>query len=217
MAQSKLDIYNFSLFQIGHTRTVNSPTENTIERKHCDAVYNQHRRAILESSKWAFAKTFIKLSLTGNVTPDGRLEYHYPIECLKALEIVRSSPRVPKIPFMTGSIRDIETNEERRVIWTNAPDAVLLCIRDVTLPSMFTSNFTQALSYRMGVDLATVLAKNSSKSNDMFKLYQWAMDQAILSGEVEAEDEPERDAEWIEQAYDTEMFSPSYSKLRQGY
>lgn len=197
MATSKLEIYNQALFNIGHTKGVVSPSENTAERLNCEAVYEPRKRALIGMAKWGFAKTEETLSLTG-FTPTGWLyEYYYPQQCVKALEIARSSLKAKRIPFQTALRYDASTGAESRVIWTNQAGASLLYLRDVQSPTVFTPNFETCLSFFMAPDLARVMAKNSKSPSEMFQLFQFHFQQAILAGEAEAIDEEEQEPEWI--------------------
>lgn len=197
MTASQTEIFNMALFNIGHSRRVNTVAEDTPEAKNCRAVYGIHRRALLTMAKWSFAKSILPLALTGNEVVGYDYEYTYPPDCLKALEIARSSKDLPKVPFQTGSTINYLTNEQSRVIWTNEASAQLVFMRDVNVTGLFTPLFDQTLAYRMSVDLARVMATREATAKEMLQLFQFSFNQAILSGEAEAEDEPAPDAAWI--------------------
>lgn len=197
MSTSKNDIFNLSIFQIGHTKTIFDPDENSPEAAHCRKIYDQHRRAILSMAKWSFAKTVTPLALTAN-TPNGwSYEYQYPSGCLKALEIAKTNPYDAPIPFQAGSTYDSVNNVNNRVIWTNWEGASLVHIRDLEDTTKFTPMFVQTLANRMSSDLARVLAKKDTLAGQMFQMYQLSFNDAVRMGEVEAEDVPQNDAAWI--------------------
>jgi len=197
MATDKVEIYNQALFNIGHAKRVISPTENTTERLNCEAVYEPRKRALLAMAKWSFAKTEVALSLTG-FTPTGwEYEYFYPQGCLKALEIARASVQEKPIPFQTALRYDDTTGQETRVVWTNEAEASLLFLRNVQSPTVFTPSFDTALASFMSVDLSRVMTKSSKTPSEMFQLFQFHFQQAVLAGEAEAVEEPQPDAEWI--------------------
>lgn len=201
MATDKTEIYNLSLFHIGHTRRVESPTENSTERRNCEAVYNSAKRSLLTMANWSFAKTIVNLSLTG-FTPKGwAYEYHYPQGCIKALEIARDSDAQKEIPFQTALRYNDETGAETRVIWTDEANAQLLFVRNVQSPTVFTPLFDLTLAYYMGIPLSRVMAKNTRVAGEMTQLFQFHLSEAIRAGEAEAQDKPEQDADWIKEAY----------------
>lgn len=197
MATSKLDIYNQALFNIGHTKRVQSPTETSAERQNCEAIYEPRKRTLIGMAKWGFAKTQATLSLTGRTPTGWNYEYYYPQGCVKALEIARSSLREKRIPFQTGLYYNETDGSESKVILTNAAGASLWFLRDVQNVAVFPPNFETALSFFMSPDLARVMSKNSKTSSEMFQLFQYHFNQAIMAGEAEAIDEKEADAEWI--------------------
>lgn len=200
MAQTKVDVYNNSLFLIGHTVKVNNPDEQTIEATNCKAVYDIHRRAILTQANWGFAKTEIALSLTGNTPKGWAYEYHYPAKCLKVIELMRDSPLLPKIPFQIGSHYDANTGEEIKTIWTNEAGAYALFTRDTEIVDLFTPKFFDTLSSRVAVDLARVMTTLVS-IKDMWNMFTYNFSEAVRVGEAEAEDEPEKESSWITEAY----------------
>ena len=201
MATNKTDIYNLALFHIGHSTRVQSPTEPTTERRNCEAVYETAKRALLTMANWSFAKAITALSLTGNTPKGWAYEYYYPQGCIKALEIARDSDRQKEIPFQTALRYDESTGAETRVIWTDEAGAQLLFMRDVQNPTVFTPPFDMTLSYFMGIPLARVMAKNTRTPGEMSQLFQFHLSEAIRSGEAEAQDKPEQDADWIKEAY----------------
>jgi len=197
MATTNVDIYNLSLFYIGHSRRIESPTESTTENRNCTAIYEQSKRALLTMADWSFAKTSEFLSLTGHSATGWGNEYYYPQGCIKALEIARSSQEQDVIPFQTALRYDQISGEESRVIWTDESSAELVFLRDVLSPAMFTPKFIDTLAYYMGIPLARVMAKNTKTPADMTQMFQYNLSEAIRSGEAEAQDKKELDAEWI--------------------
>ena len=201
MAATKLDLYNYALFNIGHTRRVDSPTENSIERQNCEAIYEQKKQSLLSMANWGFAKTAVALSLTGNTPIGWAYEYHYPSGCLKAIEIARASREIEPISFQRALRYTEATAAEEPVLWTNEPQAQLIHIRNVVSPTVFTPQFTDTLAHYMGIDLARVMAKQKGVVDDMKSLFQYHLGEAIRMGEAEAQDEKEMDADWIRKAY----------------
>lgn len=135
---------------------------------------------------------------TERETPKGwAYEYYYPQGCIKALEIARDSDLQKEIPFQTALRYDQETGAESRVIWTDEPNAQLLFVRDVQNTTVFTPLFDLTLSYFMGIPLSRVMAKNTRTPAEMSQLFQFHLGEAIRSGEAEAQDKEEQDAEWI--------------------
>jgi len=197
MATSKVEVYNITLFNIGHTKRVTSPTENSIERTNCESCYEQKKQGLLSMANWGFAKSEVALSLTGFAPSGWQYEYHYPANCLKAIEISRSNKAQDPIPFQRGLRIDEATQQETAVIWTNEANAKLFYIRNVQSVAVMTPKFIDALSHYMGIDLARVMAKQKQVVDDMKSMFTYHMSEAIRMGEAEAEDEKALDAEWI--------------------
>jgi hypothetical protein len=204
MSLTKVDIYNLSLFNIGHSRRVNSPTENSQERQNCDAVYEQKKRGLLSMANWSFAKAEIALSLTGESVTGWEYEYYYPQGCLKAIQIARANSLIKPIPFQRGLRYDQTSGAETAVLLTNEPNAKLFYIREITDPKIFTPKFVDTLSHYMSIDLARVMAKQKQVVDDMKSLFTYHLGEAIRMGEAEAQDEQAPDADWIRLAYGTE-------------
>lgn len=198
MPANKVEIFNGTLFKIGHTKSVNNVSEATNEARNCNKIYDKYREVILTLANWGFAKTFRVLAETANEPPTGWLyEYAYPSDCLRIIEIARTAPTDPKIPFTKGHTYDSTTGQQKAVIWTNQEAASLIFIRNVTSEALFTPMYTQALEHRMAVDLAQVMAKKPNVAKDQMSWFQWALNEAVRLNEIEAEDQPQPDANWI--------------------
>ena len=57
--------------------------------------------------------------------------------------------------------------------------------------------FVQTLEHRMGVDLAKVMAKKTDVAKEQMNWFQWALNEAVRLNEIESEDQPQPDANWI--------------------
>lgn len=196
MAQSKLDIWNFSLAQIGHTKRVVSPTEKTAERRRCEESYDFYRKALLTMAKWNFATVVETLTPTANTPTGWTYEYVYPSGCLKAIEIAKASAQLDPIPYKAGSVYDASTGAQR-VIWTDEYQAKLVYVRNVTDTTMYTPLFEMTLAHLMGVPLARMIPKSTKLPTEMFQLAQFYFDEAVRAGEVEATDAELPEPEWI--------------------
>lgn len=201
MAQTQLDCYRTALFNIGHTRTVNTLTEDSVERRNCEACFETKKQSLLSMSNWGFAKTEVDLSLTGYKPTGWDYEYFYPAGCLRAIEIARVNKLAPKIPFQRAVRYDEATGKESAVLWTNEQNASLVFIRDIQNAAVFTPLFFSTLCAYMGIDLARVMAKDKNVVADMKQTFSDYMREAIRMGEVEAVDEEEPDATWIRESY----------------
>lgn len=201
MATNKLELYNLGLTNVSHTKKVQTLTEDSTERRYCEQVYEPSKKAVLAMAKWGFAKRSVALSLTGNDVVGWDYEYYYPNGCVKALEIIKSTLREKRIPYMTASTFDALTSAESRVIWTNQAQASLLYIGNVQNTNMFTPLFDMAVSHHMGITLGRLLSKNSKVPTEMFQMTQYYLAEAIRQNEAEALDEDEPNATWIDEAY----------------
>lgn len=199
MSQTIEDICNFALFAIAHTRAINNIDENSVESRHCKRIYDQLRRALLTRANWHFAKTIVTLEQTVGTPPgDWLYEYYRPAGVIAVREIIRSSKLEPKIKFTSGTTYNPDTGVDKQVIWTNQYQAQMLVTRDITLTTHFSPNFSLALSYRMAMDLALVLADKAAYRKEMERMFMWHLSEAERLGEIETQDDPvEQDAAWI--------------------
>ena len=194
MTVTKTEIYNLCLINIGHTRKA---TADSTELANCESIYEQKKRSLLTMADWSFARTYTTLALTGNTATGWTYEYAYPNGCLKAIEIARESSDTKPIPFTTGLRYNESTETEQRVILTDEANAELVYIRDIQSTTLFTPKFVDALWSYMNITLARLMAKKESTVQEMTKLFEFHMSEAIRSGETEAADKPELDAIWI--------------------
>lgn len=201
MANTKLDVYNLTLFYFGHARRIEDPTETSTENRILTSVYDQGKESLLTMAKWGFTKSFVQLTLT-EYTPTGWLyEYLYPQGCLKAIEIAKANKNQKPIPFQTGLRYVASPESEKKVILTNEPNAELIFTRNIQNVAMMTPTFVQTLAYYLAIPASRVLAKDKGVTQDMIQMFQFHFNQAIIAGEAEAQDEPHPDATWITEAY----------------
>lgn len=166
---SVVQLCNTALSHIGSEARVSSinPPDGSVEAGHCAMFYDLARTELLEPGNWAFSLK--RAPLAGVTNPSTAWAYAYakPSNCLRALRILRPSIAAavptrnlafdPHADDRDGAAFDVEGD----VILTNAPDAVLLYVQDVTDSTKFPASFTSALSYLLASYLAGPIIKGN--------------------------------------------------------
>ena len=185
---SVVQLCNTALSHIGSEARVSSinPPDGSVEAGHCAMFYDLARTELLEPGNWAFTLKRSPLAKVANpstawayalkrsplaevANPSTAWAYAYakPSNCLRALRILRPSIAAavltrnlafePHTDDRDGAAFDVEGD----VILTNAPDAVLLYVQDVTDSTKFPASFTSALSYLLASYLAGPIIKGN--------------------------------------------------------
>lgn len=161
---SVVQICNMALSHIGSEARVSSisPPDGSVEAGHCAMFYDLARTELLEPGNWAFSLKRATLAEVTNHSTGWPYAYAKPSNCLRALRILRPS-------FTQGLVVDPHAGDsgsapfdiEGDVIFTNAPDAVLVYVQDVTDSTKFPASFTSALSYLLASYLAGPIIKGN--------------------------------------------------------
>lgn len=170
---SVVQICNMALSHIGADARVASisPPDGSVEAGHCADFYDLARTELLEPGTWAFALKRVLLAEVENPSSSWVYAYAKPADCQRVLRILRPDIAVnvfnqDALALRTDDRASAPFDVEGEVILTNAPDAVLLYVRDVTDSTKFPASFTSALSYL----LASYLAGPIVKGNEGLKL-----------------------------------------------
>jgi hypothetical protein len=157
-----VDIYNLALSNIAAKSRVNSLTEDSNEKKVCDAHYENAREIILEDHDWNFASFFETLALvkesTDAVPPPlpWLYEYTYPSTCVKIREITRELDSEPPVAFSVG----LNDNKSGKVIRTDKQDAKARYTFRITNPALFTPRAVEAIGWKLATLIAITLTGN---------------------------------------------------------
>ena len=166
---SVVQICNMALSHIGSEARVSSisPPDGSVEAGHCATFYDLARTELLEPGNWAFSLKRAPLAEVTNPSAAWAYAYAKPSNCLRALRILR--PSIAAAVLTRNLAFEPHTDDrgsaafdvEGDVILTNAPDAVLLYVQDVTDSTKFPAGFTSALSYLLASYLAGPIIKGN--------------------------------------------------------
>lgn len=136
----KVEIVNLALARLGES-PIQDLNEGSVPANTAGLLYDSSRRAALRDFNWNFALSTARLARFAHAegTPgDFRFTYALPPDCLRVIRL-RSG-----VPFALRGNR----------VHTDAEEADLEYIRDVTDEAEFDSKFIEALSYKLASELA---------------------------------------------------------------
>ena len=164
--QSPADIVNLALSRIGHQGRIASLFDGSAPAKRALDIYGQTRDDLLRSQDWDFAErtvilTQLKAAPAGGYSvgtpwsstyppPPWLYEYSYPTDCLK----IRCLKQVPSTdPYPMPNVFHV-ANDGTKVILAEISNAILVYTGQVTDPTLWNSNFIEALTASLARRLA---------------------------------------------------------------
>jgi len=188
---SEVDICNQALANIGAEALIAALSDNTEEARYCNLYYTELRDNLLRTHPWNFALKFQTLADLGSAPSGWTYRYAYPVDCIRALEIVNTANDTV-IKFEVGS-----DGSSGKVILTDQQTAELRYVAGVTDPNAFDVGFRQALSWAIAYHIAEPLTGSSSKRNDALTVYTNVIRQVTASDSEEGATDPDIDATWV--------------------
>lgn len=165
---SVVQLCNMALSHIGSEARVSSisPPDGSVEAGYCATFYDLARTEMLEPGAWAFSLKRVQLAEVTNDSDAWAYAYAVPSSCLRALRVLAPSVSVTVFTQDTLSLRADDRSSadfeiEGNVLYTNAPEAVLLYVQDVTDSAKFPASFASALSYLLASYLAGPILKGN--------------------------------------------------------
>jgi len=156
MARSDVSICNGGLIGIGED-TITSLTEDTKPARLCNQRYEQLRNSVLRAAKWNFALKRVQLAkLPTTPTFEFSSEFQLPADCLRVLH--------------TDDLYEVY-RIEGGVLLSNRSSVMIKYIREITDPTRFDAQFTEALSARIGMALARPLTDSKTIEAAAIALY----------------------------------------------
>lgn len=191
---SKTQIGNMALGRVGITRTVaNIETERSQEAITLNLFYDNAVQATLKGASWVFARKYGVLQLIEeNPTDEWLFSYRYPVDCKyfrRILTGIRNDPNV--IPY------EIAADDTGKIILTDFPSAQGEWTKDITEPSKFDDDFVEALSWRLGADIAPSLGRVRQARIDCLEMFNIRVSEAKANTLNESQRDKEVDAEYI--------------------
>jgi|TARA_R100001530_G_C4312005_1_gene153295 hypothetical protein len=159
---SQVDVYNLALDNIASKARVNSLTEDSVERKTCEAQFFAAREVVLEDHDWNFASFYDTLTLvkesTDTIPPPlpWLYQYTYPSLCVYAREITRQLDSEEDVPFRV----DLNDDKTAKYIHTDKQDAILRYTRRITNITLFTPRAVEALGWKLATMIVISLNGN---------------------------------------------------------
>lgn len=169
-------LVNLALARVGYKGRIGSLYDGSLAAKKALDLYSQTRDDLIREGNWEFAErivtgTLVKQAPAGGyvITPWSAasnpdlpwlFSYAYPSDCLKVRSVRQTPMFVPNFDpqhnvFSLGN--DTGSTPAVRVILCNVPNAMITYAGQVTDPTTWDSEFTEALAAALGRRLAPVL------------------------------------------------------------
>lgn len=195
MSVTELNIQNMAASHLRAEKVITLNTGNT--GPEFALWYDIARQKCIRDFDWSFARAQAVLTLHAD-DPVGlwTYRYEYPSDCLIGRCIYNPNGKLEPPLEWTILLSDDKSEKTILADWT---DAELVYSVDVANPTLFTPEFSIALSYMLGHYVAMALTGKWSIKTDMLKIYQSIIVQAHDTDANEGFDNNEtRDASWIE-------------------
>jgi len=178
---SAIQICNLALSHIGAFR-ISSFEESTKASRQCLELYPIARDSVLEDHDWGFARKEQTLALSTDTYSGWSYAYAYPSDCLAPRLIYDDNgaltgtsydadldvyKQVGKIEYEVRS----NTTLDQVMLLTDKEDAILIYTAKVENPTMFSSSFVDAISWRLAADLAYPMNTDKKLSDQMNNKY----------------------------------------------
>lgn len=196
---SKTSIANGALIHCGVSKLLtNVDSDTSKEAKTIKAVYDNERDQVLSDFRWPFAKRSVDLGLVGGTTTEAydlkwQYAYRYPADCLDAHEIVSTLGRTDPDPIQF----DIGSDATGRLILTDEPEAVLQYTTRITNEGQFDALFVAAFQRKLASVIAPALSRVKDIEAHNIEMYHLELSKAERRALMEAQKDPEPDAELI--------------------
>ena len=168
-------IVNLSLARIGFKGRIGSLYDGSTAAKKALDLYSQTRDELIRDGNWEFAERIVAGTLVKQAPPSyittpwsaaanpdlpWLFSYAYPSDCLKVRSVRQTPMFVPNFDpqhnvFSLGN--DTGSNPAVRVILCNVANALITYAGQVTDPTSWDSEFTEALASALGRRLAPAL------------------------------------------------------------
>ena len=171
----------------GKTSGIQSFAEKSTEARACATWYEQCRREVLEAHDWTFARSRLAMPLHADLPPaEWAFRYQVPADCIidrrlwnplgdgqtsifgNSVDIGQAGDAVPY---------ELETSIDgtNMTLLTNLSAATLIYTRDISLTSMFSAQFINALSHYIAAKIAFGITMKPMIEDKEVKAFQSAM------------------------------------------
>lgn len=185
-----------SALRLIKANVINSLKEASDQARACAEVYDGARRALLREFVWNFARSMTVLSLSAGWKGDALWRYAYvlPEACLYAVRVF-SAARLARDAapgsgfanderFELGLLEEVRNEGLKssvRVVFTDAEQACLEYVSDVTETKLFDPMFAETLVYKLASQLAVPLSGSPEAGQYYARLAETSLAKARLA------------------------------------
>lgn len=181
----KVEICNIALGRIG-AADIERIDEASKAARTCRRFFDVDRKNVLEKFPWTFATRRVQLALLNENPPDYKYAYRYPSDCLKIRRIYNKdySNEKGECPYQLLS------DTSGRKLYTDVELASIEYTADIEDVTLFSSQFVEALSWKLAADLAMAITSNANIAQYCLQGYneyfiQAAGEDAIEDGQLD--------------------------------
>ena len=167
MGTTKVNICNSALAKVGATR-ISSLDDDKKQARLCKELYTIITQQMIESHPWNFAISRVEVAAVVAAPAFGfSYQFQVPSDCLRILNL---QDDFSDDTVSQGSFYNWKREGDK--ILTNDSTCKIKFIKDVSeRPDLFSSNFSEALAYRLAADLAYPLAQSNQLASRMNQQY----------------------------------------------
>jgi hypothetical protein len=182
LASSAVAICNSALIKLGEPNLITSLSDQTKAARLCNQLYETLRDDVLRAHPWNFALARVELAqITAPVLFEFDHAYQLPADCLRVVKV-------------DG---DFEYKIEGRHLLTNHPEVNILYVKQVTDPGEYDTNFQEALSCRIAMEIAYAMTNSNTVAEQMESLYQRRLSDARTFDAQEGTPDQIEATEWL--------------------
>lgn len=172
---SEVDICNMALAHLGEDGVVVSvsPPDGSAEAGHCARFYRIARGDALEMANWSFAAARKLLAQVTNDSTAWAYKFALPSDCIKARKLLAY-----------GTYTELKSQDyyvEGQSLYCNDDAPTLIYTKSVTDTSLYTSQFTSCLSYRLASYVAGPITKKAATVRALAEMATYVAGQAAAS------------------------------------
>ena len=195
---SKTEICNMAISHLGIGKEIaNIETEQSQEAAACRRYFDTTLEAVLSDYDWPFATQEGVLNLiASNPTLEWDFSYRYPTDCIRLRRIksgMRQDTTSSRVPFK------ILYDATGKILYTDKENAEVEYTLRLTDPTVFTSEFSIAFSFRLAAYIAPRLTGGDpfKMKSEMLQQYFGELGNAKSRSMNEERSDPPGDSEFI--------------------
>lgn len=189
-------ICNMALSLAGVTKRINSLDEPSVEAQQCNLYINISRDGLLQEHHWRFATKHAPLALSDNTHTHWQYVYTYPADCIRLIRVFSEDTSLGSQEWLrtvheNAGLRprtfELQAMGDVRVILSNIEKAYGEYVSGAIDPTQYPPLFTEALAYRLAMELVVPLAAGNFGNRDkLAQYYMRALGKAIDADANEA-------------------------------